>query len=32
MLIEPPRDRPRVTFISDFFAEIEQRLSSGQRK
>ena len=32
MPIEPPRDRPRVTFISDFFAEIEQRLSSGQRK
>ena len=32
MPIEPPRGRPRVTFISDFFAEIERRLSSGQRK
>ena len=32
MPIEPPRGRPRVTFISDFFAEIERRLSGGQGK
>ena len=32
MPIEPPRGRPRVTFISDFFAEIERRLSNAGRR
>ena len=31
MPIEPPRGRPRVTFISNFFAEIERRLSNAGR-
>jgi hypothetical protein len=31
MPIEPPRGRPRVTFISDFFTEIERRLSNAGR-
>jgi serine/threonine-protein kinase len=31
MPIQPPRGRPRVTFVSNFFAEIERRYSSAGR-